>query len=136
VAVPSRHSDNALASQRLDLLRLPLVLLPVAVAQRAPASFAPAPDGAVGGDGEAVVASRRRSDDALASKGLDLLGQQLALQVAVAQMARASFTPAPDGAVSGDCEAVAGSSRHSRTTRRPAKASTFFGCHWICRSLV
>jgi len=52
---------------------LPL-LLPVAVAQLAVVSIAPAPDSAVGGDGEAVRPPSRHSDDALASKGLDLLG--------------------------------------------------------------
>ena len=79
----SRHSDDALACQGLDLLRLRLVLL-VAVAQAAVASIAPAPNGVVGGDGEAVFASRRHSDDTLASKGLDLLGHRLQLLVAVA----------------------------------------------------
>ena len=49
----SRHGDDALASEGLDLLRQQLVLL-VAVAQLATGSFpslAPAPDGAAGGEG-------------------------------------------------------------------------------------
>jgi len=107
----SRHSDDAPASQGLDFLRQQLVLL-IAVAQPAEASTAPAPDGAVGGEGEAVLPSSRHSDDALASKGLDLLGQQLALLVAVAQPASASTAPAPDGAIGGDGEVVVGPSRH------------------------
>ena len=82
----SRRSDDALPSKGLDLLGQQLVLL-VAVAQLAQLSPAPAPDSAVGGEGEAVVVSCQHSDDALASKGLDLLGQQLALLVAVAQPA-------------------------------------------------
>jgi len=45
---------------------------------------APAPDAAVGGDSEAVPASRRHGDNVLASHGLDLLRQQLLLLVAVA----------------------------------------------------
>ena len=44
--------------------------------------------------------------DALASKGLDLLGQQLALLVAVSQAAPASKAAAPGGAVGSDGEAV------------------------------
>ena len=43
--------------------------------------------------------SSRHSDDALASEGLDLLGQRLVLPVAVAQLASASTAPAPGGAV-------------------------------------
>eukprot|EP00312_Isochrysidales_sp_CCMP1244_P015793 CAMPEP_0202739048 /NCGR_PEP_ID=MMETSP1388-20130828/2580_1 /ASSEMBLY_ACC=CAM_ASM_000864 /TAXON_ID=37098 /ORGANISM="Isochrysis sp, Strain CCMP1244" /LENGTH=70 /DNA_ID=CAMNT_0049405699 /DNA_START=1 /DNA_END=209 /DNA_ORIENTATION=- len=46
-------------------------------------------------------------------QGLDLLGQQLALLVAVAQLAMASDAPAPDSAISGGCEAMHDSSRHS-----------------------
>ena len=56
--------------------------------------------------------SSRHGDDALVSKGLDLLGQQLVLLVAVAQLATGSTAPAPD-AVGGEGEAVGGSSRHS-----------------------
>ena len=63
----SRHSDDALASKGLDLLRQQLVLR-VALAQLAKAPKAPTPEGAVGGEGEAVVASRRHSDDALAGQ--------------------------------------------------------------------
>ena len=88
-------------------------MLPVAVAQPAIGSKAPAPDSSVGGDGEAVPTSRRHSDDALASKGLDLLRQQLVLLVAVAQPARASKAPAPERAVNGEGDAVVASSRHS-----------------------
>ena len=83
---PSGHSDAALPSQGLDLLGQQLVLL-VAVAQLAIASPAPAPDGAVGGAGEAVCGSSRDSDDTLASEGFDLLRLQLVLLVAVAQAA-------------------------------------------------
>ena len=50
-------------------------------------ALAPGEDGAVSGEGDAVRASQQRSDDAPASKGLDLLGQQLVLLVAVAQLA-------------------------------------------------
>ena len=46
-------------------------------------------------------------------QALDLLGQQLVLLVAVAQLANTSMAPAPTGAVGGDREAVAASSRHS-----------------------
>ena len=60
--------------------RQQLVVL-VAVAQLACGSTAPVLDGAVGGDGEVVVASGRHSDDALVSQGFDLLGQQLLLRV-------------------------------------------------------
>ena len=70
----SRHSEDAPTRQRLELLGQQLFLL-VAVAQIAKGSPAPAPDGTVGGEGEAVLTSRRDSDDALTSKGLDLLGQ-------------------------------------------------------------
>ena len=107
----SLHSDDALASKGLDLLGQQLVPL-VAVAQPAIGSIAPAPDTAAGGEGEAVPSSSRHSDDALASKGLDLLGQLLALLVAVAQLAFPSIAPAPDGAVGGEGEAVFASSRH------------------------
>ena len=48
------------------------------------AGLAPGKDGAIGGDGDAVVSSGH-SDDAPGSKGLDLLWQQLPLLVAVAQ---------------------------------------------------
>ena len=84
----SRHG-NALTGKGLDLLGQQLDLL-VAVAQLAFASTAPAPDGAVGSEGEAVVIPCRHSDDVLASKGLDLLRQRLALRVAVAQLAEVS----------------------------------------------
>ena len=53
VGCSSRHSDDSLVSKCLDLLRQQLVL-PVAVAQPATGSTAPAPDGSVGGEGEAV----------------------------------------------------------------------------------
>ena len=66
-----------LGGQQLALL--------VAVAQPAKGFTAPAPDSSVGSEGEAVRECSRHSDDALASKGLDLLGQQLDLLVAVAQ---------------------------------------------------
>ena len=69
----SRHSDNVLPRERLDLLRQQLVLL-VAVAQLAKASPAPAPDGAVGGEGEAMVSSSRHGDDALARQRLTCFG--------------------------------------------------------------
>ena len=109
----SRHSDDTPPSQCLDLLRQQLLLL-VAVAQLAVASIAPAPDGSVGGDGEAVRESRRDRDDALISQGLDLPGQQLPLiLVAVAQPAIASPAPAPGAAVGGESDAVALSSRHA-----------------------
>jgi len=113
-AVPCsrRHTDDAPPRQQLDLLGQQLALL-VAVAKLAPVSTAPAPDSAVGGGGEAVGSSSRHSDDALASKGLDLLGQQLVLLVAVAQAAVASMAPAPESADGGDGETVRGSSRHS-----------------------
>jgi len=54
------------------------------VAKAAASALAPSKDGAIGGEGEAVVRSSRHSDDALDSKGLDLLGQQLVLLIAVA----------------------------------------------------
>ena len=57
-----------------------------------------------------MLASSRDSDDALASEGLDLLWQQLALLVAVAQLAKASHAPAPDRAVGGESETVKPSS--------------------------
>ena len=59
----SRYGHEALPRQGLDLLRQLLQLL-VAVAQLAFVSAAPAPDGAVGGEGEAVLASSRHSDAA------------------------------------------------------------------------
>ena len=86
VSHSSRREEDTLVSKGLDLLRKQLVL-PVAVAQLARGSMAPAPEGSVGGEGEAVPLSSRHSDDALASKGLDLLRQQLVLLVAVAQQA-------------------------------------------------
>ena len=63
----------------------------------------------------AVVAYRRGSDDTLASKGLDLRRLPLGLLVAVAQLAKASLTPAPNGAVGGEGEAVATSNRHAHS---------------------
>ena len=88
--------------------------LKVAVAQLAPASTTPAANAAISGDGDAVVLPSRHSGDALASKTLDLLGQQLRLLVvAVAQPALASIAPAPDSSVCGDGEAVCGASQHS-----------------------
>jgi len=50
--------------QGLDLLRLPLGLL-VAVAQTASVAIAPAPNGAIGGEGEAVVRSSQHAHCAL-----------------------------------------------------------------------
>ena len=76
-------------------------------------ALAPREDGAVGSEGDAVGGSRRHSDDALVSKGLDLFGQQLALLVAVAQPTSASKAPAPSGAIGRGGEAMAGSNRHS-----------------------
>ena len=113
VLFPCRDSDDAPASKGLDLLGQQLAL-PVAD-DKPPAivSIAPAPDTAAGGEGEAVVLSSRHGDDALPSEGLDLLGQQLALRVAVAQLAIVSTAPAPDGAVGGEGDAVRVSSRHS-----------------------
>jgi len=49
---------------------------------------------------------------ALASKGPDFLGQQLALLVAVAQPARESIAPAPDGAI-GSLEPLEPLAKHS-----------------------
>ena len=57
------------------------------MAELASASTAPAPDGSIGGNGEGVDVSSRHSDNRLADKGLDLLGQLLVLLVAVAQPA-------------------------------------------------
>ena len=108
----SRRSDDTPPGEGLDLLGQQMALL-VAVAQLAVVSVAPAPDGAVSGDGEAVAASCRRSNDALSGEGLDLLRQQLVLLVAVAQLALPSIAPAPDSSVSGEVEAVRPSSRHS-----------------------
>ena len=87
--ISSRHSDAALASKGLDLLRQQLGLL-VAVAQPAMPSPALAPDAAVSSDGEAVSDPSRDSDDALASQALDLLRQQLVLRVAVARVRAAA----------------------------------------------
>ena len=53
VVFPCRQSDDPPASEGLDRLRQQLVLL-VAVAQLATTPVAPAPDGAIGGGGEAV----------------------------------------------------------------------------------
>jgi len=132
-AASSRHGDDALASKGLDLLWQQLVLL-VAVAQLAKVSTTPAPDAAVGGEGEAVVCSSRHSDDALVSKGLDLLGLPLGLLVAVAQLARGAIAPAPDGAVGAVRARLCVAPADTATTRWPAKASTFFGSSWSCRS--
>ena len=60
--------------------------------------------------------SSRHGDDALACQGVDLLRQQLFLQVAVAQPAKASKAPAPDSSVGGEGEAVAASSREGDHT--------------------
>ena len=57
----SRHGNDALPNQSLDLLRLQLVLL-ISVAQLAMVSVA---DSAVGGAGEAVLVTSRDSNDAL-----------------------------------------------------------------------
>ena len=81
-----QHGGDALVSEGLDLFGQQLTLL-VAVAQLACGSMAPAPEGAASGEGEAVIQPSRQSDDAPASEGLDLLGQQLVLLVAVAQLA-------------------------------------------------
>ena len=67
VVCSCRHGDDPLPSEGLDLLRQQLTLL-VAVAQPAKGANAPAPDAAVGGEGEAVVVSSRHSEDALASQ--------------------------------------------------------------------
>ena len=53
-------------------------------------------------EGEAVVPSSRHSDDTLATKGLDLLRQQLVLPVAVAPPAIASMAPGKDSSVGGE----------------------------------
>ena len=91
-------------------------------------ALAPGKDGAVGGDGDAVAASSRHSDDAPPSQRLHLLRQQLGLPVAVAQPAITSKAPAPDGAVGGDgeavAEAVAGSSKNSTKQRCYFKSMT------------
>ena len=58
------------------------------MAQLAFPSIAPAKGGAVSSEGEVVQTSSRHSDDALTCKGLNLLRQQLALRVAVAQRAK------------------------------------------------
>jgi len=101
------------------------------VPQLVTASEAPAPKGAVGGDGKVMDGTCRHSDDALASQGLDLLRQELVhvstvaqhadlvstfwelVEPPMAQLAIASIAPAPEGAVGGGGEAVGGSSRHS-----------------------
>ena len=72
-------------------------------------ALTPGKDGAVGRDGDAVDASSRHGDDALARKGIDLLGQQLVVPVAVAQLACCSIAPAPGGAIGGEGEAVVAS---------------------------
>ena len=112
MADSSRHSDDALVSKSLDLLWQQLLLL-IAVAQLATTSPAPAPDGAVGGEGEAVSQSSRHCEDTLLSQSLDLLRQQLALPAAVAQPAFPFTAPAPDGAVGGEGEAVAARCRQA-----------------------
>jgi len=61
VVQSSRHGNDALPNQGLDLLRLQLVLL-ISVAQLAMVSVA---DSAVGGAGEAVLVTSRDSNDAL-----------------------------------------------------------------------
>ena len=97
-----------MASQGLNLL-LQRLGLRVAVAELVKDSIAPAPHRSVGGEGDVVI-FRRDSNDALASKGLDLLGLPLVLLVAVAQPAKASKAPAPGVAVGGDGQAVVHSS--------------------------
>ena len=88
---------------RLRRLKLQHAL---AVAQPAELSIAPAPDSAASGEGEAVQTSSRHGDDALASKGLHLLGLPLVLPVAaVAQLAVPAAAPGPKGAVRGESEA-------------------------------
>ena len=120
----SRHSEDSPASQGLHLLRQQL-LVRVAVAQPAIASTAPAPDGAVGGDGKNVEVPSRHSDDALACQRLDLFRQQLVLLVAVAQLAIASIASAPNGAVTEVMARLWASPTDTATTRWPSKASTF-----------
>ena len=66
---------------------------PLSVAQAAVLALAPSKHGAVGGDGEVVGVSSRHSDDALISKGLDLLGLPPLLRVAVAQQATVPNRP-------------------------------------------
>ena len=61
--------------------------------------IAPGPGGAVGRDGDAMILSRRHIDDALASKGVDLLRLPLVLLVAVSAGAYHSLALTGDGAV-------------------------------------
>ena len=75
------------------------------MAQLATASIAPAPNSAVGGDGEIVRESCRHSDYALARQGFDLLGLPLVLHVAVSQIAQPATAPGPNGAIRGESEA-------------------------------
>ena len=89
---PSRHSDDALASQRFYLLGQQVVQL-VAVAQAAKACIAPAPESAVGGEGEAVGASSRHSNDMLPFQGLDLAGFRSVSFSSVAEAAELSLAP-------------------------------------------
>ena len=71
----------------LDLLGQQLVRQVLSVAKAAGLAQTPSINSVVGGEGEAVVLPSRHSDDAPPSEGLDLLGQQLTLLVAVAQLA-------------------------------------------------
>ena len=71
-----RHSDDALPRKGLDLLRLPLGLL-VAVAQLPPGSFAPAPDSAASGEGEAVAGCSRHAHGALTAQRRREAGQRV-----------------------------------------------------------
>ena len=80
--------------------RLPRLDLHWAVPKAAASALAPSKDGAVSGEGDAVVCSSWHSDDALASQGLELLGQLLVpLRATVAQLAILAIAPPPDGAV-------------------------------------
>ena len=67
VVASSRHSNDAPVSKGLDLPWLQLALL-VSVTPDARVSMAPAPDTAVGGNGEVVNTSSRHSDGALAAQ--------------------------------------------------------------------
>ena len=70
-------------SQCFDLLGLPLALL-VAVPQPAVASKAPAPETAVGGEGEAVEISSRDTHSALAAQRRREAGRRVELRHALA----------------------------------------------------
>ena len=81
-----------MASQRVYLLWQQVVQV-VVVAQAAEACIAPAPESAVGGDGEAVGASSRHSNDMLPFQGLDLAGPRSVSFGSVAEAAGLSLAP-------------------------------------------